>query len=368
MKHIKILILLSLVILSFVFIRIAISALAEQQHNSPESGTTSHLRTIYDGLLAANHGTESAGSWGDWGIVWNRIYSAVTWTPSGNATPSDVVAGKTFFSNSRVLQTGQASPQPTPSPTTPSAGDASRINTIYKAAFTTSYGAESAGSWGNWGAMWNRIYSSALWTPSGNALPSDVVTGKTFYSGNSRAIQTGVGQTDGASCTSNSQCLSGSCTTFYQDSDGDTYGNPSSSTQRCGLTYAGYVTNNTDCYDGNASAKPGSATCSGTNRGDGSYDYNCNGTSNTCGTVYSGSWSTATFYYVRCSCTPMAVCGCSEGNPGTEYTFSGTAACGGGYACSGYSTYYFCVGKYGDTAECPQSKCTGYVATTQTCN
>jgi len=79
-------------------------------------------------------------------------------------------------------------------------------------------------------------------------------------------------------------------TTYYQDLDGDTYGNSGVTNSACSPP-GGYVTNSTDCYDANPSttnaelAYPGSATCLGSNRGDGSYDYNCNSSETYCGTV-----------------------------------------------------------------------------------
>ncbi|MFM7203562.1 MAG: MopE-related protein [Myxococcota bacterium] len=58
-----------------------------------------------------------------------------------------------------------------------------------------------------------------------------------------------------------SQVDEGVKTTFYQDSDGDTYGNPSATTQAC-TAPSGYVTNNTDCNDTSAAANPtASETC-----------------------------------------------------------------------------------------------------------
>ena len=45
-------------------------------------------------------------------------------------------------------------------------------------------------------------------------------------------------------------------TTFYEDADGDGYGNPQLVTTACSQT-SGYVTNNTDCDDTNAAVNPG---------------------------------------------------------------------------------------------------------------
>ena len=57
----------------------------------------------------------------------------------------------------------------------------------------STYGSSSSPDWTyNWGTYWNRIMYSASWEPDGTATTSDVVSGKTFYSGlNNRTIQTG---------------------------------------------------------------------------------------------------------------------------------------------------------------------------------
>lgn len=60
-------------------------------------------------------------------------------------------------------------------------------------------------------------------------------------------------------------------TTYYQDSDNDTYGNPNVSVQDC-TQPTGYVTDNTDCDDTNAAIHPGAADQTGNG-----IDENCDG-------------------------------------------------------------------------------------------
>ena len=62
----------------------------------------------------------------------------------------------------------------------------------------------------------------------------------------------------------------GVITTYYQDADGDDFGNPDSSLQACSQP-KGYVTNNSDCNDNDKKIKPGATeTCDG-------IDNDCNG-------------------------------------------------------------------------------------------
>jgi hypothetical protein len=80
---------------------------AEQSGSSPSNNSTSRVKTIYDSLVSLTHGSDSTGAWGDWGAFWNRIYSAATWTPNGNAMTADCKAGVTFYSgNSRTQKVG----------------------------------------------------------------------------------------------------------------------------------------------------------------------------------------------------------------------------------------------------------------------
>jgi hypothetical protein len=78
-------------------------SLAEQSGSSPESGTSSILIDTYNELVTLGYGEES----GSLGTIWNRINSASTWEPSGTSVlASDVLSGKTYYDNSRTLQTG----------------------------------------------------------------------------------------------------------------------------------------------------------------------------------------------------------------------------------------------------------------------
>ena len=86
-------------------------AFAEQiVGTTPESGADSRIKKTYDGLVTLGFGSESAGSWGDWGAYWNRIRSSAEWTPStATATEAKVVSGYTFYAGSdRTLKTGTA--------------------------------------------------------------------------------------------------------------------------------------------------------------------------------------------------------------------------------------------------------------------
>ncbi len=84
----------------------------------------------------------------------------------------------------------------------------------------------------------------------------------------------GTGGTGGGAGTGGS---GGGCTdVFFRDSDGDTFGDPANSQTACSAP-SGFVTNSDDCFDSNADAKPGQTMFFGTDRGDGSFDYDCSG-------------------------------------------------------------------------------------------
>ncbi len=65
---------------------------------------------------------------------------------------------------------------------------------------------------------------------------------------------------------------------LYRDADGDGYGDPHTSIVGCIISSPGYVRDSRDCFDGNANASPSQDQFFDSNRGDGSFDYNCDGT------------------------------------------------------------------------------------------
>ena len=78
---------------------------AEQSGSSPSNSSTSWITSLYTTLQTAGYGTDTNTP--DWGTYWNRIATASQWVPSGaTASTTDVLSGKTFYGNSRTLQTG----------------------------------------------------------------------------------------------------------------------------------------------------------------------------------------------------------------------------------------------------------------------
>ena len=124
-------------------------------------------------------------------------------------------------------------------------------------------------------------------------------------------------------------------TTLYADSDGDGYGDPSSTTVACAGA-SGYVSNDSDCYDSNADANPSQAGYFTTDRGDGSYDYDCNGVNDVQYTSRGscGGWPACTTYsgwagFVQaCGSTDDYLTSCSTSlGSCTEYTEVRTQGC-----------------------------------------
>jgi hypothetical protein len=91
------------------------------------------------------------------------------------------------------------------------------------------------------------------------------------------------------------------CTTYYYDYDSDAYGRSSPSRCTCEPSGRYTATVGTDCYDANALAYPGATPYYAVERGDDSFDYNCDGTETQ---RYTANW-TCTLYvpYVYCTST-----------------------------------------------------------------
>jgi hypothetical protein len=88
----------------------ALGISAETSGSSPESGATSRLKSAYDILVALGDGYGNEQPY-DYpythSTYWQRILYAAFYSPPGTATESDVLSGKTFYSQySRELKTG----------------------------------------------------------------------------------------------------------------------------------------------------------------------------------------------------------------------------------------------------------------------
>jgi len=89
------------------------------------------------------------------------------------------------------------------------------------------------------------------------SAPAGYVADNTDCNDANAAIHPGVTETcNNADDNCDGQIDEGVKSTFYRDADGDGYGIASDSTQACSAP-AGYVTNNTDCNDGNGAVRPG---------------------------------------------------------------------------------------------------------------
>ncbi|TQF14393.1 hypothetical protein FJV41_19030 [Myxococcus llanfairpwllgwyngyllgogerychwyrndrobwllllantysiliogogogochensis] len=104
------------------------------------------------------------------------------------------------------------------------------------------------------------------------SVPGGYVTNASDCNDGNAGIRPGASEVcDSVDNNCNGTTDEGVKTTFYRDADADSFGNPSQTTQACSVP-GGYVTNASDCDDGNAGTRPGaSEVCD-------SVDNNCNGT------------------------------------------------------------------------------------------
>jgi hypothetical protein len=109
--------------------------------------------------------------------------------------------------------------------------------------------------------------------------PSGTVEGSTDCDDDDASIHPGVTET----CDTVDQDCDGSVdeglrVTWYLDSDGDTYGDPTTGVEACAQPSSSYVESAGDCYDSNGDAYPGQTSYFDNDRGDKSFDYDCDGT------------------------------------------------------------------------------------------
>lgn len=107
-------------------------------------------------------------------------------------------------------------------------------------------------------------YGDASQSQSSCSAVAGYVTTAGDCNDNNAAIKPGAVEVcDGIDNNCNGQIDEGVKNTYYQDSDGDGYGNATVSVQVCAAP-TGYVSNNTDCNDNNAAVKPGAVEiCNG---------------------------------------------------------------------------------------------------------
>jgi len=199
-------------------------------------------------------------------------------------------------------------------------------------------------------------------------------------------IPTGEEVCDGIDNNCNGQIDEGVQLTFYQDSDGDNYGNANVTAQACAAPQ-GYVSDSTDCNDSNAAIHPGATEiCNG-------IDDNCNGQADEGGVCSLNSYYCGNDNDTFISATPSGTCdsyncipaGCTatQGNdcndndaaihPGATETCNGKDDNCNAQVDEGVQSIFYLDSdsdNYGDP-QISQNACTaptGYVADNTDCN
>ena len=203
-----------LAIVGFSLYQLQTKVLAEQSGSSPESGVTSRIKTIYDSLVALSHGSDSAGGWGNWGVMWNRIRSAAEWVPSGDASEADVASGKTFYKDSRTQKTGTGS-------LAPDYSEQSRVmyNDAKNGASADGDEANEESIWTNTAGnattgVWNDTRTSLYWSANlGSGNNNYTIASCDFFSATDRGTYSGADSDCGYAINT--------CGTLSQDATGD---------------------------------------------------------------------------------------------------------------------------------------------------
>ncbi len=118
------------------------------------------------------------------------------------------------------------------------------------------------------------------------------------------------------------------CTDFYLDEDSDTWGVSGPTECWCDDGSYPYTGLNTrDCYDYNANAYPGQTSYYAADRGDGSFDYDCNGSNEK---QYLGSFTGCDWSFEPFSCEVLGD-GWKGGNPACGSSGTWVGDCDGSY-------------------------------------
>jgi hypothetical protein len=191
-------------------------------------------------------------------------------------------------------------------------------------------GTQTCGAAGSYGACVSAapkcVDSSSFETCPTAAAPNWVVTACPSNS-TCQASSVKCALKDGQVCAAGSDCATGVCNVFHQDSDSDGYGSTTVSVKLCGATApAGYVADGSDCCDTDAKAHPGQASYYVSKNLCNSFDYDCVGgeqldpsTSAVIAWTYSESSGTCSIQTVGWATTPTC------GSAGTYY--SGPCMC-----------------------------------------
>lgn len=140
--------------------------------------------------------------------------------------------------------------------------------------------------------------------------------------------------------------------TCYRDADSDTYYSTAGSSictgASCPVGYSG--TQGNDCYDSNANANPGQASWFSSHRGDGSFDYNCDGLST------KAPWLDCVTSYSVTACTMTMPT--TTGGPGFVTSVPACGATGAHRVCWNNNSVN-CTGS-GSGTQCGQTGCPTY--------
>jgi hypothetical protein len=137
-------------------------------------------------------------------------------------------------------------------------------------------------------------------------------------------------------------CTVSTPTTWYRDADGDGYGNPSASISAC--SPVGYVSDNTDCNDGDATIHPGQSSWYTTPDSAGNYDYSC-------------GYPPVQKFTALEQCANVADSNCTSCASGHCQTLSVLGWNDGGVIPACGATANFITGRYNGTGGLPETGC-----------